>query len=564
MAFEIPQTLLDPRDPTNWEAPQENDPSAEFAKIAASYGLEPLNRAQTPTRADIASGELPVIPRAQPAGQADQAPVQRAQSAQSPDLGTVRQQFVDEFQKKPGLLRKVMASAQAEVGGQGPLAIQAYVESIMNRAVSRKMSLEATISDSHYYPSETIGRLNRPVSTSEQERLFPYIHNALTGSNVSNFATGNASGKVGVGTQTLAAGGERFGVEDPDQGWHTKLGLSGPVGDRGATGATSDAELEKAAGPVYIQPVDRSTLKPITGKNDLSADDVANIARAQADDFAAAMDKAGTPLTVGEYKAHLSSFYVAAQKMNIGIPPERMPIEQVDKMSALHDGLKIIDDIAEKQAILKTKYPGWVPGFNVSGPITHTDEYKNYQTAVQIGSAQLARGVGGQTGVLTDNDIKIIRDALPNEHDTPTQARIKADIMKKQSIDMMAGKSEYLKAAHYDTSEFEPKIAKSSYDFENSPSQLAIRDAKVKQAELDTQQKAAKYQANVDRANRIARPTPLLPPSQQPNSATTPGPNPAVTPVPGQAQTQRTPGYPLEGESLIPDQKPNQQPFAGI
>jgi hypothetical protein len=44
---------------------------------------------------------------------------------------------------------------------------------------------------------------------------------ALQGSNISNFATGNASGTVGFagGPQTFRAGGERFGIEGPDRGW---------------------------------------------------------------------------------------------------------------------------------------------------------------------------------------------------------------------------------------------------------------------------------------------------------------------------------------------------------
>ena len=43
----------------------------------------------------------------------------------------------------------------------------------------------------------------------------------MQGSNVSGYATGNASAKVGFagGPQTKAFGGERFGIEGPDRGW---------------------------------------------------------------------------------------------------------------------------------------------------------------------------------------------------------------------------------------------------------------------------------------------------------------------------------------------------------
>src|SRR5258705_13843364 len=42
--------------------------------------------------------------------------------------------------------------------------------------------------------------------------------NTVQGSNISNYATGNASGGVGFagGPETFRAGGERFGIEGPD------------------------------------------------------------------------------------------------------------------------------------------------------------------------------------------------------------------------------------------------------------------------------------------------------------------------------------------------------------
>lgn len=45
------------------------------------------------------------------------------------------------------------------------------------------------------------------------------------GSNLSNYATGNASGTVGFagGPQTYASGGERFGIEGPDRAWAERM-----------------------------------------------------------------------------------------------------------------------------------------------------------------------------------------------------------------------------------------------------------------------------------------------------------------------------------------------------
>jgi len=72
----------------------------------------------------------------------------------------------------------------------------------------------------------------------------------------------------------------------------------------------------------------------------------------------------------------------------------------------------------------------------------------------------LARGVGGQKGQLSDSDVKIMKDALPNEHDTPTQARVKKQLLQQQSLTMMRDKLKYLRAAHFDTEEFDKNYDK--------------------------------------------------------------------------------------------------------
>jgi hypothetical protein len=112
-------------------------------------------------------------------------------------LANARGGIVDEFSNNPDLRRKLIASIDAEVGDQGDEAKQAYIESVMNRAVARKQSLDQTISTtSGYYPPETIAKLGISPSKALQDSLNPMIDRALRGSNVSGFATGNQSGKV--------------------------------------------------------------------------------------------------------------------------------------------------------------------------------------------------------------------------------------------------------------------------------------------------------------------------------------------------------------------------------
>lgn len=111
-------------------------------------------------------------------------------------LGTVRARIAQELQTNPDLRRKLMASTYAEVGDQGSTAMQAYMESVMNRASARNQSLDHTISDPNYYPRTTLSKLNR---TKFSKSLDPLIEQVLAGSNVAKYATGNESGSVHSG-----------------------------------------------------------------------------------------------------------------------------------------------------------------------------------------------------------------------------------------------------------------------------------------------------------------------------------------------------------------------------
>jgi hypothetical protein len=133
-------------------------------------------------------------------------------------LAALRSAYSTEL-SDPGILQRLYSLTHREVGGQGPAAQQAFMESVINRASARGMTLSQAISDKNYFPSISL----KPTSLS-QEQATSYgglLRNVLAGSNVSNFATGNASGTVGFagGPQTFQAGGERFGIEGPDKSW---------------------------------------------------------------------------------------------------------------------------------------------------------------------------------------------------------------------------------------------------------------------------------------------------------------------------------------------------------
>lgn len=96
------------------------------------------------------------------------------------------------------------------------------METVFNRASARGMTLSQTLGDRAYFPGETFAAADRfagaPGLDAKYGDLLGLVRN---GSNISGYATGNASGTVGFagGPQTFKAGGERFGIEGPDMKW---------------------------------------------------------------------------------------------------------------------------------------------------------------------------------------------------------------------------------------------------------------------------------------------------------------------------------------------------------
>lgn len=119
-----------------------------------------------------------------------------------------------------------------EVGGQSDPAAQAWMETVMNRAASRSKSLRQVITGAYYGKNNDSG-LTNALSDSNKLRLDAAVALVLAGSNLTKYATGNASGNVGFGygngkddPYTLKVDGERFGIEKGDKNWWVKLGIA--------------------------------------------------------------------------------------------------------------------------------------------------------------------------------------------------------------------------------------------------------------------------------------------------------------------------------------------------
>lgn len=128
----------------------------------------------------------------------------------------------------PAIKAKLMGLTQAEVGNQGPQAQQAFIETVLNAAPAARQdaaarrrgegqSLDRTM-QTDYYPSLGNPRNVSPDRQAEYDRM---LEEAMSGSNVANYGTGNASYDpikkkwVGFngGPQTAEYNGERIGIE---------------------------------------------------------------------------------------------------------------------------------------------------------------------------------------------------------------------------------------------------------------------------------------------------------------------------------------------------------------
>lgn len=186
-----------------------------------------------------------------------------------PKTGLGRGRFLNELQD-PAIRNRLIAYTRAEVGGQGPEAQQAFMETIFNRATSRRQSLRDTLAGS-YFPAITHSRARQPVGAAAQSSYGDIISRVLAGSNITNYATGNASGNVGFagGPQTFASGGERFGIEGPDKGWWTRIGAEGPTGPLGVgytgsgVGIGTSGTVAPGLSLAKLQPKSRIELSPL-------------------------------------------------------------------------------------------------------------------------------------------------------------------------------------------------------------------------------------------------------------------------------------------------------------
>jgi hypothetical protein len=168
------------------------------------------------------------------------APTSAASGSWSSALSDERTSKFGQELKSAAVRDKLMAYTEAEVGRGGADSQQAFIESILNRASARGQTIAKTLSGGYFDPA-TPRRAAGGVSEETRNAYAPMIESAMGGSNISSFATGNASGDVRFGggpTTYTSAGMTAYSQKHPDlfgqemdardQRWITKMAVSSP------------------------------------------------------------------------------------------------------------------------------------------------------------------------------------------------------------------------------------------------------------------------------------------------------------------------------------------------
>lgn len=140
-------------------------------------------------------------------------------------LQTERSSVLGEELKNQDILDRLYAITEAEVGPYNKKDQIAFMESVVNRAIARGESLYDTLNTS-YFPNQTYRRAAGYIGSEELRKKYQDVYdNVMSGSNISKYATGNASGNVRFGGgPTTYSNTEIFGLENhpKDNAWYKK------------------------------------------------------------------------------------------------------------------------------------------------------------------------------------------------------------------------------------------------------------------------------------------------------------------------------------------------------
>jgi hypothetical protein len=277
--------------------------------------------------------------------------------------------------------------------------------------------------------------------------------------------------KTGAGLDMLYATRQNLGLPENysgNIGYRIVAKGSAPPANTTASVQQTAAQTSATGGPVaapdgnvYIQPIDRSKVKDPSDPRQaatMTNDDHLLYARSQADDYATAMAKAGTPLDTDQYQKIFSNFYTNSVKYK-DLKPEDIkqpPQEYTDRFAALAglvsptgsevDGQKMSQLDALMVQRERSRAAGALPG---------SDAGRIFDALKAQVIVPAARGLMGQKGNLSESEQRAAEAALPQWIDSPESAKAKASALKAQIQDQMRTIINLGKAQHFDTSALE-------------------------------------------------------------------------------------------------------------
>jgi hypothetical protein len=263
----------------------------------------------------------------------------------------------------------------------------------------------------------------------------------------------------------------------------------GTTSTSGGTAATDTTSSTTQDQNTYIQPVDPKKLRDpeIYGSRNTPADNLL-WARNQTDQYAIEMAKAGTPLTVEEYKDRFKTFADATEKKAKGEAPTQLQREDAERFGSLATTIPQLDALMEA----KKKAGGGLLG------VGYGDAQSDFYAKLNLLSPNISKGLGGQTGTPSDSDIKRAEQLLPTDRDSQEAAQGKIDYLKKQTAEQMGIMIRIRRAQHYDTSGLEqeyqrlfPNIAASAVNKKLNTNADILNKNAPQQTGTPAQQKAA-------------------------------------------------------------------------
>ena len=163
-------------------------------------------------------------------------------------LADVRAKFGEEL-KDPAVRERFFQLTAAE----NPQNPEAFMESVMNRANARGQTLQQAMNDRAYYPGVSVRGKDPGQYRGSMEKA---IGGVLGGSNITNYATGNASLNVGFGYGKGAAdpytyktpNNERYGIENKrsDINWVKSMRQAAAGAPPDAGGRMTLAQIQAA------------------------------------------------------------------------------------------------------------------------------------------------------------------------------------------------------------------------------------------------------------------------------------------------------------------------------